>query len=103
GFTAPAAEATVEVVLESLVIGCDEAALEGSHQLDAAAGPVGFVAGDEKRGAGLKAEPAVDARVQCGEAPSIGCRHSVASAACTRTPLGSKVLRKPATRGPTPS
>ena len=61
---AATAEAAIEVLDHVGVVGRELPALEGTHQLDAAARAVGLVAGREERGARLETEAAVDAGVE---------------------------------------
>jgi hypothetical protein len=64
GFTSPAPETAVEMMGEMLVARRQLAPQELLHQHDAAAGTVGFVAGDQKRRAALEAETAVYAGIE---------------------------------------
>ena len=104
GFTAAATETTIEVVGERRVRGGEVAALERAHQLDAAAGRIGFVSGGKKRGAGLQAEAAVHACIQPFKPSSsfFALPHSPSVATTSAAP-GSNVRRSPVTSGPTPS
>lgn len=69
GLAPPAAEAGIEVSAQVGVGGRKIPLFEGAHQHDPAAGAVVLVAGGEISGTGREAEPAVDARVECGKPP----------------------------------
>src|SRR5437870_6553697 len=97
----PAAQTAVEVQGDARIAGSELARLERAHQLDAAAGAVGFVTGSEEGGARLETEAAMNTGIQPFEAAPI--RHSVPSTATTKASPGSNVRRTPATSGPTPS
>src|SRR5207244_10778768 len=97
----PAAQPAVEVQGDARIAGSEPARLERAHQLDAAAGAVGFVTGSEEGGARLETEAAMNTGIQPFEAAPI--RHSVPSTATTKASPGSNVRRSPATSGPTPS
>ena len=120
--TAAAAEAGVEVLKQSGIVGRDLSPLEPAHQHNAAARAVGLVTGGEVSGAGREAESAVDAGIEGTEGgmsgqggrfswpPALSALsalsarlHSIPSNATAITPFGSNVPRRRPTSRPTPS
>src|SRR5207244_7376630 len=89
----PAAETAVEVQGDARIAGSELARLERAHQLDAAAGAVGFVTGSEEGGARLETEAAMNTGIQPFEAAPI--RHSVPSTATTRSEEHTSELQSP--------